>query len=187
MKVKFDYKEWLENQDKKVVDENGDEVYFYEYGDKHVVLLHGKAYNPDDAPIYFDVPDESDETARNTKVSEFAERFQRTMGTYEKQLVVGCSAWFIGLVGVFCRYSFFTKELWRKVDGFEYTDKAEVIAAFLHWWFRYQYGFQNMPIGSCWASEHPSSYTEDDESYERYVKKYMPLYKAYSKWCEQQR
>ena len=65
MKIKFDYKEWLKDQYKKVVDEGGDEVFLYEYGNKHIVILTGKAYDPETAPIYFWVDDPSDHTAKN--------------------------------------------------------------------------------------------------------------------------
>lgn len=187
MKVKFNYQEWLKDKERKVVNEDGNEVFFYPYNDGYIVLVKGKAYNPEDAPIYFEVYDPSDETAKNTEVSDFAKSFQKDANAHEKKLVIDCSTWFISNVGVFGHYDFFTQKLWKNVNGFKDADEAEVIAAFLHLWFRYEYGFQNMPVGCAWASSSPSVYTEEDESFERYFKKWLPLFKAYSEWCYNRR
>ena len=193
MKVKFDYQEWLKDTSQKIVNEKGHEVYAYDFGNedriKHCVIIDGKVYNmdSDNVPIYFQRYDPSDDSVRNTKVSEDAEEFQRATTTYEKKLVMDCINWFISMSGIFGHYAFFTKELWRKVPGFKKADKAEVIAAFLHWWVRYEYGFQNYPAGMCWSSDHPTSYDVDDECFNEYIEKYKPVFKAYTDWQYKQR
>ena len=89
---------------------------------------------------------------------------------------------FISLCGKFGHYEFFTKELWRNVKGFKNEDKAEVIAAFLHYWFHNEYGFNTCPCGSGWFSNF-----EEEEYYNKYIEKYKPLFKAYNEWCIKQR
>ena len=89
---------------------------------------------------------------------------------------------FVSLCGKFGHYEFFTKELWRKVKGFKKEDKAEVIAAFLHYWFHHKYGFNTCPCGSGWFANF-----EEEEYYNEYIEKYKPLFKAYNEWCVKQR
>ena len=188
MKVQFNYEEWLKDQDRKVVNENDDEVYFYDKdGGGHVVLLHGKAYDPNHAPIWFWVDDPSDKSVKNTEVSDYAKEFIKYASTNELNAVIRCSNWFISKAGIFGHYEFFTKELWRKVDGFKKADKAEVIAAFLHWWMRYEYGIQNHTVGIAWGSNYPTTYKDDDECFNNYIKEYMPVFEAYSEWCYNRR
>ena len=193
MKIKFNYQEWLKDTSQKIVGKDGHELHVYDFGNddaiKHCVIVDGTVYNmdSDDVPIFFERYNPSDDSVRNIKVSEDAEEFQQTTTTNEKQLVIDCINWFIDKSGIFGHYAFFTKELWRKVPGFKDADKAEIIAAFLHWWVRYQYGFQGYPVGMCWSNNHPSSYTVDDECFNDYVEKYMPVFKAYSDWCYNQR
>lgn len=186
MLIKFDYKEWLKNKDLKVVDKNSNSLYLYEYKDKHVVFLDGKVQDVEDAQIYFWVDDPSDHTAKNTPVSDFAKTFQREPDQI-KVKVLECIKHFIDMAGIFGHYDFFTKKLWKKVKGYESADEAEVIAAFLHWWTRFQYGFNTMPVGSGWCGSYPSCYKEDDECYEDYIRDWMPLFIAYSQWCSEQR
>ena len=38
---------------------------------------------------------------------------------------------FFSLIGIFNHYEFFTEKLWKKVDGFEDKDEAEVKCAFM--------------------------------------------------------
>lgn len=89
--------------------------------------------------------------------------------------------YFIGMAGVFGHYEFFTKELWRKVKGFKKADKAEIIAAFLHYSFHNKFGFYTCPCGMEWFAN------LDKECYEGYIKKYEPLLKAYIDWLIKQR
>lgn len=89
---------------------------------------------------------------------------------------------FVNLAGTFGHYEFFTKELWRKVPGFKKEDKAEVIAAFLHWWFHSKFeAFYTCPCGCGWFAN------LGKDSYEGYIEKYNPVFEAYAKWCEKQR
>ena len=57
------------------------------------------------------------------------------------------------------------------------------MAAFMHWWTRYRYGFNTMPVGCAWSS----SYKEDDNVYEMYINEWMPLFMAYSEWFNNKR
>ena len=41
--------------------------------------------------------------------------------------------WFFNLIGYFNHYSFFTKELWRKVKGFKKYDEAEIKCLLIFW------------------------------------------------------
>jgi hypothetical protein len=122
-----------------------------------------------------------------TKVSENAIAFQETATKQEKKDILRCANWFIDLAGIFGHYAFFTKELWRKVKGFKHADKGEIIAVFLHWWFRYEYGFQTQPVGCGWSCDHPTLYDSEDELYDSYINKYMPVIEAFYDWCYRQR
>ena len=59
------------------------------------------------------------------------------MFSFNKKDKLEVAEWFVNLTGIFCHYEFFTKELWRKVDGFEIVDNAEVLVAFQHYWFHH--------------------------------------------------
>jgi len=187
MKIKFDYSEWLKNKDSKVVDESDDEVYFYEYNDRHIVMLNGKAYDPDEAPIYFWVDDPSDHTAKNTQVSDDAVIFQGSTTCTGKEMILDCIRWFLNNIAILFRYDFFRKKMWKDIKEFKHIDDAEIIIAFFHWWIRYQYGFQTMPVGSAWTCGNPTTYKEHDDCYEYYIKKYMPLFIEFGKWMNKQR
>lgn len=89
--------------------------------------------------------------------------------------------YFVSLAGIFGHYEFFTKELWRKVDGFKKEDKAEVIAAFLHYWFHNEFGFYTCPCGCGWFSD------LGEDCYNNYIEKYKPLFDAYYQWQLKQR
>lgn len=95
----------------------------------------------------------------------------------EKEL----SEWFFDLVGYFNHYSFFTKKLWKKVEGFENEDEADIKCMFMHYWFHHKFGYFTMPCGSGWFTE------LDKESYERYMKRYLPVREAFVKWKIEQR
>ena len=89
---------------------------------------------------------------------------------------------FVNLSGIFGHYEFFTKELWRKVPGFKKEDKAEVIAAFLHYWFHNKFkDFYTCTCGSGWFA------SLGKECYEGYIEKYKPVFEAYANWYEKQR
>ena len=120
-------------------------------------------------------------------VSDYAKEFQKNEDSYAKHAVIECSNWFFGLAGIFGHYAFFTQKMWKQVPGFEDTDEGEIIAVFLHWWFRDRYGFQSIPCGAAWSTEYPTTYRHDDELYNDYINRYQPVLKAYSDWCEAQR
>lgn len=90
-------------------------------------------------------------------------------------------SWFINLSGVFGHYSFFTNELWRKVDGFKKEDKAEIIAAFLHYWVHNKFGCFTCPIGSGWCCE------VSEETYNSYIKRFEPIINEFENWIQGQR
>lgn len=82
----------------------------------------------------------------------------------------------------FTRYTFFSKELWRKVKGFKDYDKCDVHAAFLHWWLEGEFGLKRFPVGCAWFSSFDS-----EQFHENYLEKYRPLFDAYQDWCYKQR
>lgn len=88
---------------------------------------------------------------------------------------------FVNLVGIFGHYDFFTKKLWKKVEGFKDNDEAEILAAFLHYWFHNKFGFNTCPCGCGWFTN------ISEESYNEYIKHYETLFKEYGKWCVNQR
>lgn len=88
--------------------------------------------------------------------------------------------WLFGLVGYF-NYGFFTKKLWKNVEGFEEEDEANVKNAFMHYWFHHQYGYFTAPIGMSWYEE------TDEEGYNLFIKRYKPVIDAFEKWVEDQR
>ena len=184
-KEKFDYNVWLNSQDKKVVDEYGNPVDFYKYGDKHVVIINNEVFDPETAPIYFYEEDDDDKNL--IVVSDFAKVFQKTSSAEEKRMLVEFYGNIIQQITVFHRYSFFTKKLWKKVDGFKDTDEAEVIMAFIHRWFNYKYGLQNYPVGMCFSHPLVTPYTEYDSSFIEYMRKYKPIFIAYNEWVQSQR
>lgn len=88
----------------------------------------------------------------------------------------------------FCRHYYFTKELWRKVKGFENEDKAEVHIAFLTLWLCETFNEHNYkpiysyPLGCGWSTINGSK-----ESYDEYIDRFRPLFKDYTNWCLSQR
>ena len=95
----------------------------------------------------------------------------------EKQL----AEWFFSLVGYFNHYSFFTKKLWKEVDGFEDEDEAEIKCMFMHYWFHHKFGYFTCPCGSSWFTE------LDENSYNKYIKRYKPIIDSFEEWLKQQR
>lgn len=173
----------------ELVDKNGNPIDVYPTPDGSAVfIIDGTAYSMEKAKdMLFEEVDDERIDVYNTDVSDFAKEFQKNEDDCVKRKLIKCSNWFFGLAGIFGHYAFFTQKLWKKVPGFEDTDEGEIIAVFLHWWFRDKYGFQNMPCGSAWSSEFYTAYTQCDELYNDYINKYQPVLKAYSDWCEAQR
>ena len=85
---------------------------------------------------------------------------------------------FFGLLGVFNHYEFFTKKLWRKIDGFKNRDEAEVKCAFMSYWTYNTLGIPTYPLGGSW-----SIYCGSKELFDEYVKEWAPVFKAYREWC----
>jgi len=67
------------------------------------------------------------------------------MSLFNKKDKLEVAEWFVDLTGIFCHYEFFTKELWRKVDGFKMADNAEVLVAFQHYWFHVTFMYYFVP------------------------------------------
>lgn len=89
--------------------------------------------------------------------------------------------WLFGLVGYFNHYGFFTKKLWKNVEGFEEEDEANVKNAFMHYWFHHQYGYFTAPRGMSWYAE------TDEEGYNLFIERYKPVIDAFEEWVKAQR
>lgn len=89
---------------------------------------------------------------------------------------------FFGLIGVFNHYSFFTEKLWKKVDGFKNEDEAEVKCAFMSLWTNHALGIITYPVGVGWCTNNG-----DQESFDTYMDKWMPVFAAFKEWAEKQR
>lgn len=103
------------------------------------------------------------------------------MSLFNKKDKLEVAEWFVDLTGIFCQYEFFTKELWRKVDGFKRVDKAEVLVAFQHYWFHHKFGMYTSSCGMSWFVE------TDKDGYETYIKRFQPVIDAYEAWKLRQR
>lgn len=172
-----------------LVDKDGNPVVIYPTPDgSNIFIINGTAYSETEANgMLFKEVDDDYIDVHNVPVSDDAKKFHATENYYTKHNVIACSNWFFGLAGIFGHYKFFTEKLWKKIPGFEKADEAEIIAVFMHWWFRDRYGYQNKPVGSTWSSKYPTVYTKDDESFNDYINKFQPVLKAFSDWCASQR
>ena len=106
------------------------------------------------------------------------------MMTREKDYTIGNDAFefFFQLLGVFGHYAFFTKKLWKKVEGFEHKDEAEVKCAFMSLWANQHLGIHTYPVGAAWCN-----YQGDRESFDAYIQEWKPVFTAYSDWYYKQR
>ena len=172
-----------------LVDKNGNPIDVYPTPDDSAVfIIDGTAYSMEEAKdMLFEEIDDERIDVYKTDVSDYAKEFQKNEDDCVKKKIRECSNWFFDLIGIFTHHAFFTQKMWKQVPGFEDEDEGEIIAVFMHWWFRDRYGFQNMPCGSAWSSSVPSVYNENDELFNDYINKYQPVLKAYSDWCENQR
>lgn len=102
----------------------------------------------------------------------------------EKDYTIGKDAFdfFFSLLGIFNHYSFFTKKLWKKVDGFKDKDEAEVKCAFMSLWTQGKLGITTYPVGAAWGN-----FNGDRESFEEYIKEWKPIFTAYMEWYYKQR
>jgi hypothetical protein len=154
-------------QDAGIVDEDGELAEVYRSSDYET--KEDKIYNKM-KDVQFD----------NIRISSEASDFQNGTVYNEKRLASKVASWFISKVGIFGHQEFFTKELWRKVKGFKNEDRAEVMAAFLHRWWNYDYGFTTTPVGNGWYGE------VEMDSFNKYIQHWMPVFKAYTEWqCKQ--
>ena len=93
----------------------------------------------------------------------------------------GCE-FFFGCIGYFNHYAFFADKLWKKVEGFQDEDEAEVKCAFLSLWAYNSLGLTSYPAGSAWCC-----YYGSPETFFDYVKRWQPVFDAFNKWVESQR
>ena len=102
----------------------------------------------------------------------------------EKDYQIGKDAFefFFGLIGVFNHYSFFTKKLWKKVDGFKDKDEGEVKCAFMSLWAGQILGIHTYPVGVSWCN-----YNGDKASFDDYLKEWRPVFMAFRDWQFKQR
>lgn len=97
----------------------------------------------------------------------------------DKDYSIGKDAFefFFELVGIFNHYSFFTKKLWKKVDGFKDKDEAEVKCAFMTMWAQRRLGIVTYPVGASWCT-----YDGSRELFDEYIKAWRPVFMAYMDW-----
>lgn len=95
--------------------------------------------------------------------------------------IINLASWFFELVGCFNHYSFFTKELWRKVKGYKNFDEAEIKCAFMHKWFHDKFGYFTCPIGCSWFAE------VEKDIYINYINRFKPVFEDFNKWQYEQR
>jgi len=103
---------------------------------------------------------------------------------HEKHYIINEDAltFFFDANAIFCRHEYFSKQLWRKVKGFEKEDEAEVKCAFLSSWAKETMNIVTYPVGAAWCTMYGKQEYFDD-----YIKKYKPLFKDYGEWCMMQR
>ena len=94
----------------------------------------------------------------------------------------GAFDFFFSLIGVFNHYKFFTEKLWKKVDGFENKDEAEVKCAFMSLWTEKTLGIYTYPVGMAW-----STYCGNREIFNKYIKEWTPVFEAFQDWKSKQR
>ena len=169
-------------KDTKVVDKKDNEVNVENMTLKELTKKEEKK------ELFFqiEVEDRSLYLVRNTEISDRAKDFLRNLSRDERERVEKCAGWFMSLVGYFYHYSFFTKKLWQKVKGFKDADEAEVVLAFIQWWFRNDFGLQTQPCGCGWYGSF-RKWDEEDECFEDYIEKYRPVFEAFTEWRYKQR
>ena len=102
--------------------------------------------------------------------------------TENMRIEKGAFEFFFGLIGVFNHLSFFTEKLWKKVNGFDDVDEAEVKCAFMSLWARQHLGIISYPVGASW-----SSYNGDKVLYDEYINHWKPVFMAYEEWINKSR
>lgn len=79
------------------------------------------------------------------------------------------------------RHRYFNDELWRKLEGRKYDDKADIQAAFMSKVIYENLGIPSYPAGICWA------HIGSEKSAEKYYSEYDDIWKDYIGWCIKQR
>ena len=102
----------------------------------------------------------------------------------QKDFSVGRDAFefFFGLIGVFNHYAFFTKKLWKKVEGFKDKDEAEVKCAFMSLWAHRHLGIRSYPVGAAWCC-----YNGDKSCFDDYIREWKPVFNAFMDWMYKSR
>lgn len=102
----------------------------------------------------------------------------------EKDYTIGKDAFefFFGLIGKFNHYAFFTKKLWKKVDGFKDKDEAEVKCAFMSLWAHRNLGIISYPVGAAWCC-----YNGDKSCFDDYIRMWKPVFIAFMDWMYKSR
>lgn len=99
------------------------------------------------------------------------------MTQFEKEIF----EWFFNLVGYFNHYGFFVNKEWKKIEGFEKHDEAEIKCVFMHYWFHHKFHYFTKPVGMAWFAE------VKENSYNDYIEEYKPVIDAFEKWLWSQR
>ena len=94
----------------------------------------------------------------------------------------GTLEFFFSCMAYFNHYGYFTNKLWKKVEGFEKVDEAEVKCAFMSLWTKHTLGITTYPCGSSWCTIYGS-----EEIFNSYVEKWKPVFEDFDNWCAEQR
>ena len=94
--------------------------------------------------------------------------------------------------GRFTHYSYFSKQLWRKVKGRENEDQGEVHAMFMHLWLHQKYGTYSTPCGCAWYNfmddrEYPYNNGVAEKQFNDYIEKWKDIISDFNAWCAKQR
>lgn len=98
-------------------------------------------------------------------------------------------------IGIFNHHDYFTKELYRNLNGRKDVDEAEVKCAFLHAALYNKFGICSTPAGCGWfKSWEPvdngyATITDNDceKIVKDYLKEWKDVFDDYYSWCEKQR
>lgn len=89
---------------------------------------------------------------------------------------------FFSCIGTFNHYNYFLKEMWRRVEGYEDEDEAEVKCAFLSKWTYERLGIPSYPVGAAWCN-----YDGSLATFTEYLQRHEALFNDYANWVEKQR
>lgn len=89
---------------------------------------------------------------------------------------------FFSCIGTFNHHNYFLKEMWRRVEGYEDEDEAEVKCAFLSKWAYEAIGITSYPVGASWCN-----YDGTLDAFTEYLQHHEALFDDYANWVEKQR